>query len=34
LEIEQTYNEADRILNFKIQGEIDVSNISGFKEAL
>ncbi len=34
MEIEQTYNEADRILNFKIQGEIDVSNISGFKEAL
>jgi len=32
--IEKTYNEADRVLNLKIQGELDVSNISEFKDTL
>ena len=32
--IEQTFNEQDNILNLKIHGEIDVSNISELKEAL
>lgn len=32
--IEQTFNEADKILSFKLQGELDVSNINDFKEKL
>jgi anti-sigma B factor antagonist len=32
--IEQTYNETENVLSFKIQGELDVSNISEFKEKL
>ena len=32
--IEKTFDEMDNVLNFKIQGEIDVSNISEFKDAL
>jgi len=32
--IEKTFNEADRVLNLKIQGELDVSNISEFKDTL
>ena len=32
--IEQTYNKEDNILNLKIHGEIDVSNISELKDTL
>lgn len=32
--IEQTFNETDNVLNFKILGELDVSNISEFKDKL
>jgi anti-sigma B factor antagonist len=32
--IEQALNKTDNVLNVKVQGEIDVSNIFEFKEAL
>ncbi len=32
--IEQALNEADNVLNVKVEGEVDVSNIFEFKEAL
>lgn len=32
--IEKTFNEADQVLSLKVQGEIDVSSISEFKDVL
>lgn len=32
--IEKTFDETGNVLSFKIQGEIDVSNISEFKDVL